>query len=434
MRTRPTRRRRRISTTRCGPAPRRCGHTTAWCTRAGGAPSWNTATGSSATCASTCSTRSGGCSTWACRRASARPAASWSTRRARRTSRDTQAATFDFPSLRVVWTHRTYGDPPDPKYPWGMTFYGDKGTLKASVMSYDFIPHGDGTPVHEDVVYELEQFPEDKTEKDLERHVAPAIRAHMNDSAAARSPRAARRSPTSSRGTCRRRRASWRTSRWSLAASAAVGSCARRRRPETTRPTGCCAGRTARRGSTRARHEHRHPDQRIPAERLRRRGRARRVPHARARRARRGAAPRPGPVLRQAAASASPNLVGHGHRAAGGAAGAGSAAREAVRHAAAGPRDERHAGRRGRRALPHVVLASCGLPREGAAGHPARADDALARAAPAVEGQNSSGRRITRPPGSSAPPTRTRTASLPCRRRCGTTCRRSTASRRSGSG
>ena len=94
---------------------------------------------------------------------------------------DTQAATFDFPGLRVVWTHRTYGDPPDPKYPWGMTFYGDKGTLKASVMSYDFVPHGDGTPVHEDVVYELEQFPEDKTEKDLERHVAPAIRVHMND-------------------------------------------------------------------------------------------------------------------------------------------------------------------------------------------------------------------------------------------------------------
>ena len=94
---------------------------------------------------------------------------------------DTQAATFDFPDLRVIWTHRTYGNPPDPHYPWGMTFYGDKGTLKASVMSYDFVPHGDGTPVHEDVVYELEQFPEDKTEKDLERHVAPAIRAHMLD-------------------------------------------------------------------------------------------------------------------------------------------------------------------------------------------------------------------------------------------------------------
>jgi hypothetical protein len=28
---------------------------------------------------------------------------------------------------------------------------------------------------------ELEQYPEDKTEKDLEKHVAPAIRGHMKD-------------------------------------------------------------------------------------------------------------------------------------------------------------------------------------------------------------------------------------------------------------
>ena len=96
---------------------------------------------------------------------------------------DTQTATFDYPNLKIVWTHRTYGDPPDPKYPWGATIYGDKGTLKASVQSYDFTPFGknNGEAVHEDVVYELEQFPEDKTEKDLERHVAPAIRAHMKD-------------------------------------------------------------------------------------------------------------------------------------------------------------------------------------------------------------------------------------------------------------
>ena len=95
---------------------------------------------------------------------------------------DTQTATFDFGNVQVIWTHRSYGDPPDPKYPWGATFYGDKGTLKASVMSYDFVPTGkDATPVHEDVTYELEQFPEDKTEKDLERHVAPAIRGHMKN-------------------------------------------------------------------------------------------------------------------------------------------------------------------------------------------------------------------------------------------------------------
>jgi len=95
---------------------------------------------------------------------------------------DTQTATFDFGALQVVWTHRTYGDPPDPKYPWGATFYGDKGTLKASVMSCDFVPASkDESPIHEEVTYELDQFPEDRTEKDLERHVAPAIRAHMRD-------------------------------------------------------------------------------------------------------------------------------------------------------------------------------------------------------------------------------------------------------------
>ena len=95
---------------------------------------------------------------------------------------DTQTATFDFGDLPVIWTHRTYGDPPDPKYPWGATIYGDKGTLKASVMSWDFVPRGEGgTPLHEDVTYEYERYPEDRTEKDLERHVAPAIRGHMLD-------------------------------------------------------------------------------------------------------------------------------------------------------------------------------------------------------------------------------------------------------------
>jgi len=99
---------------------------------------------------------------------------------------DTQTATFDYDGLQVVWQHRTWGDPPDPKYAWGATFYGDKGTLKLSVYSYDFIPAGGkGETIHRDVIYELEQFPEDKTEKDLEKHVAPAIRHHMQDFLAA---------------------------------------------------------------------------------------------------------------------------------------------------------------------------------------------------------------------------------------------------------
>jgi len=94
---------------------------------------------------------------------------------------DTQVATFEHPDFNVVWTHRTYGAAPDPKYPWGFTIYGDKGTLKGSVNGYDFIPLGGGAPVSREVVLELEQFPEDKTEKDLEKHVAPAIRGHLKD-------------------------------------------------------------------------------------------------------------------------------------------------------------------------------------------------------------------------------------------------------------
>jgi hypothetical protein len=66
-----------------------------------------------------------------------------------------------------------------------MTFFGEKGTLKASVTSYDFIPEGRGETIHKDCVYEREQFPEDVTEKEIELHAAPATRAHMKDFLAA---------------------------------------------------------------------------------------------------------------------------------------------------------------------------------------------------------------------------------------------------------
>ncbi len=95
---------------------------------------------------------------------------------------DTQTATFDFPDFPVIWQHRSYGAPPDPQYPWGVTIYGEKGTLKLSVNSYDFIPMDKNEkPIHKDVTFEFEKYPIDRTEKDLERHVAPAIRGHMVD-------------------------------------------------------------------------------------------------------------------------------------------------------------------------------------------------------------------------------------------------------------
>jgi len=94
---------------------------------------------------------------------------------------DTQTATFDFDDLPVVWTHRTWGSPPDPDYPWAAFIYGEKGTLKADVHKYDFIPRGKGKPAHGDALYEYGQFPEDETEKDLERHVASALRRHWKN-------------------------------------------------------------------------------------------------------------------------------------------------------------------------------------------------------------------------------------------------------------
>jgi predicted dehydrogenase len=94
---------------------------------------------------------------------------------------DTQTATFDFEELPVVWTHRTWGNAPDPEYPWAAFIYGEKGTLKADVHKYDFIPRGKGKAEHGDALYEYDKYPEDKTEKALERHVASAMRSHWRN-------------------------------------------------------------------------------------------------------------------------------------------------------------------------------------------------------------------------------------------------------------
>ncbi|MDB6021558.1 MAG: putative dehydrogenase [Pedosphaera sp.] len=95
---------------------------------------------------------------------------------------DTQTATFEFPELNVVWTHRTWGDSPDPKYPWAAIFYGEKGTLKAGVNGYDFYPSGKtASTLKGEPLLQYDKFPEDQTEKDLERPVASAVRWHMQD-------------------------------------------------------------------------------------------------------------------------------------------------------------------------------------------------------------------------------------------------------------
>jgi predicted dehydrogenase len=94
---------------------------------------------------------------------------------------DTQTAVFQYPDYPVVWQHRTWGPPVDPKYPWAATIYGEKGTLKASVTSYDFYPTGKNEPSESGVAQEEDGYPEDKTERDNELHAAMANRWHQKD-------------------------------------------------------------------------------------------------------------------------------------------------------------------------------------------------------------------------------------------------------------
>jgi predicted dehydrogenase len=98
---------------------------------------------------------------------------------------DTQTVTFDHGDLTAVWQHRTWGDAPDAKYPWGATFYGEKGTLKVSAYSYDFNPLGKGEADHQEAVPEFEKYPEDKTEEGLDRRAARSLRCHVQDFLAA---------------------------------------------------------------------------------------------------------------------------------------------------------------------------------------------------------------------------------------------------------
>jgi predicted dehydrogenase len=94
---------------------------------------------------------------------------------------DTQTALFDYGDLQIVWNQRNWGENPDPDYPWGATLYGDKGTLKLSVWSYDFIPRGNGERVHGDWLDEREQYPEDEQHKETELFASAATRRHMQN-------------------------------------------------------------------------------------------------------------------------------------------------------------------------------------------------------------------------------------------------------------
>ncbi len=95
---------------------------------------------------------------------------------------DTQSAIFEYEELNCNWQHRSWGTPANPEYPWSLTLYGEKGTLWASTMAYDFIPlDKDQKSIHKDVVYEKDMYPEDLAEERIELNAAPATRLHLLD-------------------------------------------------------------------------------------------------------------------------------------------------------------------------------------------------------------------------------------------------------------
>ncbi len=97
---------------------------------------------------------------------------------------DTQSARFEFDQLDINWTHRSWGNAPDPEWPWAGIIYGDKGTLKLDVHRYEFTPRGGGQKLTGEKLIETDKYPTDVSDqKDwrLELHVASAIRGHMKD-------------------------------------------------------------------------------------------------------------------------------------------------------------------------------------------------------------------------------------------------------------
>ncbi|MEM6470025.1 MAG: Gfo/Idh/MocA family oxidoreductase [Planctomycetota bacterium] len=97
---------------------------------------------------------------------------------------DTQTANYEFDDLNVSWTHRSWGNAPDPEWPWAATIYGDKGTLKLDVHKWEFSPRGGGQKLGGKTVVETDKYPSDVGDKEkwrLELHVASAIRGHMQD-------------------------------------------------------------------------------------------------------------------------------------------------------------------------------------------------------------------------------------------------------------
>ena len=89
---------------------------------------------------------------------------------------DTQTVTYDYPDCTVIWEHRSYGRSEHANVGWGVSFYGERGTLLLTLDGWDFFPQGNGKPVHEDA--QREKVPDERLEP---ANVAPAGRGHWRN-------------------------------------------------------------------------------------------------------------------------------------------------------------------------------------------------------------------------------------------------------------
>ncbi len=100
---------------------------------------------------------------------------------------DTQSAQFAFKDLNVLWTHRNWGNPVDPEYPWSFFIYGDKGTFKGSTRKWEFIPYDKNEKPILQMAYTEMDDPryaidkKDTVDSPLPPQEFPVIRAHMRN-------------------------------------------------------------------------------------------------------------------------------------------------------------------------------------------------------------------------------------------------------------
>ncbi len=97
-------------------------------------------------------------------------------RKAKANVPDTQSIALDYGDFSVLWDHRTYGPADDPRYPWAVCLYGEKGVLRLDVAKWEFEPHGGGKPAKDtaDLNKEL-------ADRDQDAQTVPAGMNHMKN-------------------------------------------------------------------------------------------------------------------------------------------------------------------------------------------------------------------------------------------------------------